>query len=232
MSPHQHWGFAPSRIEPNRPRFPSLWCRVRVGTPRSANPAQPRWHSTRVVSALADGQAGEWRSGRGAPATHPRHALAARPALGTLARTSAIRSGVAATNPCAPPRQRVGEARPAAAGGRPATPRNPTTTVRRRRSRPTHNCCFPREASARLAPRRDARCSSQAVVSSAETGTPACARERERRSCPRIVLLGHIPPGDPLLERDLHPARPHALPGRSAGDELAGLMPTIFERVA
>ncbi len=31
----------------------------------------------------------------------------------------------------------------------------------------------------------DARSSSQAVVSSAGTGTPACPRQRERRSCPR-----------------------------------------------
>ena len=34
------------RLESNRPRFPSLWCRVRVGTPGSADPAQPRWQST------------------------------------------------------------------------------------------------------------------------------------------------------------------------------------------
>ena len=60
------------RLESNRPRFPSLWCRVRVGTPRSANPAQPRWHSTGVVSELAVGQAGEWRSGHGAAAARPK----------------------------------------------------------------------------------------------------------------------------------------------------------------
>ena len=71
------------RLESNRPRFPSLWCRVRVDTPRSADPAQPRWHSTGVVSELAVRQAGDWRGGRGAAAAHPRHALTAgRPALG------------------------------------------------------------------------------------------------------------------------------------------------------
>ena len=70
------------RLGSSRPRFPSLWCRVRVRTPRSADAAQPRWHATGVVSALAVGHAGEWRSGRGAAATHPRHALAARPAPG------------------------------------------------------------------------------------------------------------------------------------------------------
>jgi hypothetical protein len=36
----------------------------------------------------------------------------------------------------------------------------------------------------------DARSSSRAVVSSAENGTPACPRQREHRSCLRIVLLG------------------------------------------
>jgi hypothetical protein len=139
------------RLESNRPRFPSLWCRVRVGTPRSADPAQPRCHSTGVVSELAVGQAGERRSGRVAAATHPSHALAA--GRHRDARTSALGSGVAATNPCAPALLRVGEATPCAScSGRdvaPATPRHPTTTVRRsgaaprRRWRPTQIAASP-----------------------------------------------------------------------------------------
>ena len=48
------------RLESNRPRFPSLWCRVRVGTPRSANPAQPRWQST---GSCPSSQSGKQESG-------------------------------------------------------------------------------------------------------------------------------------------------------------------------
>jgi hypothetical protein len=36
---------------------------------------------------------------------------------------------------------------------------------------------------------------------------------------------------DRLLEHDLHPARPRRPPHDLAGDELAGLTPTLFEHV-
>jgi hypothetical protein len=82
------------RLESNRPRFPSLWCRVRVGTPRSADPAQPRWHST--------GSCPSWQSGKQESGEADGALLLliqgtrSRPGgIGTLARTSAIPSGVA-----------------------------------------------------------------------------------------------------------------------------------------
>jgi hypothetical protein len=74
-APHRHWGFAPSRIEPTT--IPV------VVVPSSSRHAAVRRSSTAeiavngVVSELAVGQAGEWRSGRGAAAAHPRHALTA-----------------------------------------------------------------------------------------------------------------------------------------------------------
>jgi hypothetical protein len=58
---------------------------------------------------------------------------------------------------------------------------------------------------------------------------PACRRERERRSRPRIVLLGHTHQGIVYWNTIYTQLALDALPGRSAGDELAGLMPTIFE---
>jgi hypothetical protein len=61
---------------------------------------------------------------------------------------------------------------------------------------------------------------------------PACRRERERRSRPSIVLLGHTPPGGIVYWNTIYTQLAlDALPGRPADDELAGLMPTIFERV-
>ena len=62
------------------------------------------------------------------------------------------------------------------------------------------------------APPRTTECRPEEAVSLAWTQMPACPTERKRRSRPGIVLLGYVPPGDPLLERDLHPARPRCTP--------------------
>jgi hypothetical protein len=59
----------------------------------------------------------------------------------------------------------------------------------------------------------------------------ACPREREPESRPGIVLLGHIHQGILYWNAIYTQLALDALPGRSADDELAGLMPTIFERV-
>ena len=57
-------------------------------------------------------------------------------------------------------------------------------------------------------------------------------RERERRSCPGIVLLGHTPPGGIIYWNTIYTQLGlDVLPGGPADDELAGLMPTIFEYV-
>ena len=127
-SPHRQW--VSRRLESNRPRFPSLWCRVRVGTPRSANPAETRWHPT---GSYQSSHSGEQESGEadGAAAPHPRHALAAQP---TLRRSHARRrSGPESpqsihallhSNASVRPRR----ARPAAGGT--SRPRRPATRPR------------------------------------------------------------------------------------------------------
>jgi hypothetical protein len=67
----------------------------------------------------------------------------------------------------------------------------------------------------------DACGSSRAVVSSAETGTPARPRQRERRSCPRIVLLG--PPERQRCAVRVRPAPPiPVVSPRGSSDPLLG----------
>ena len=60
---------------------------------------------------------------------------------------------------------------------------------------------------------------------------PACPTERKRRSRPGIVLLGHTHQGIVYWNTIYTQLGLDALPGRPADDELAGLMPTIFEHV-
>ena len=188
------------RLESNRPRFPSLWCRVRVGTPRSADPAQPRWHSTRVVSELAVGQAGEWRSGRGAAATHPRHALAARPALGRshARRRSGPESpqpihALLHSNASVRPRRRVLQRAGRRARDAPqpdydsASPRSSSAAT----MAPDSDCCFPSEASARLAPDETPVARPGRASHGCPASRPHPLQQRAWRSgCPYLTVSG------------------------------------------
>ena len=151
------------RLGSSRPRFPSLWCRVRVETPRSANPAQPRWPQRGSCPRSPSGKAGEWRSGRGAAATYPKHALAARPAVGRS--HARRRSGPGSPQPIhaflhSDALVRPRRARPERAGRRAgdtpppdydsASPRSSSAAM----MAPDSDCCFPGEASARWRPTR------------------------------------------------------------------------------
>jgi hypothetical protein len=120
------------RLESNRPRFPSLWCRVRVGTPGSADPAQPGWHSTgSCPSSQSASRRVAKRTGRCCCASKARARGTAR--TWTLARTSAIRSGVESPKPIHAllALQRVGEATPRRVVQRPGgRARDPATRLR------------------------------------------------------------------------------------------------------